>query len=586
MDVITNNAYIPLIDNELDELSFCDSNIKGLKRWLEALPMANVGESAKQLYVAVQDVEQLSLKPKDKVAFLEVLRPALLYIGDTLDRKYLANKIRLDHSQRRIANLAISLENHLSAGYKEVIADFCERKPRKLKDFQMTALQRFIMMLSRELLRYCQLYLPVPEGLWAEIHNAYAIALAFKVEDQQVKDEKYHLRKSMSLRELYNRTLLLGSCQPNQLLQSELSYVFELLENWSAHCDIHEQGSAECSLLIDKTGDSNPFFLHLVSASSISEMRGINTHNLVEKMREAAEVRARSGLDANTDLPMTMKISNQLLVHLIQAWSSKKQRHYKRLETQGHIKMIVGMTAIHYFLSKQTPFVDFIKNNVEKGSGYDVNELKENQFSSAQTQTFIDGKDVWNKAFDSDKLNDEMAIDAGDLSRSVEHHHVHEADLVNVSPKGVCIEWHDDNASLKTGELLAVHEAGKKRWNIGLIRWIRQNVSGGARLGVELIASEVAPIVAQKSNGTGEYIRALLIAHDKDFGGNETLLVPATRYKTNDKLSVWRSNTEKRYLLERRILTSSSISQYLLRAQEVGAQSSQPKDFDNIWQNL
>ena len=58
---------------DLQELSFCEPSVRGIKRWLSGLPKANLGETARLLYQAMRELNQLRTPAQTRLQMLELL---------------------------------------------------------------------------------------------------------------------------------------------------------------------------------------------------------------------------------------------------------------------------------------------------------------------------------------------------------------------------------------------------------------------------------------------------------------------------------------------------------------------------------
>ncbi len=105
---------------DLDVLSFSSPQPKKVREWVDSLPQMNVGESAKRLYSAIQELNRLKSDAETRFQLMEILRGPIHYICDSLEKHFLNKSVVLPPKEAKIASLAQALQNHLSAGYKAV----------------------------------------------------------------------------------------------------------------------------------------------------------------------------------------------------------------------------------------------------------------------------------------------------------------------------------------------------------------------------------------------------------------------------------------------------------------------------------
>ena len=96
-------------------LSFCEASPRDLKRWIAGIPKANIGETARQLYQALIELNQLQTPSDNRLQLLELLRPEVHFVCQHLERHFLNQAIVLDDRPRKVANLCQALQHHLAA---------------------------------------------------------------------------------------------------------------------------------------------------------------------------------------------------------------------------------------------------------------------------------------------------------------------------------------------------------------------------------------------------------------------------------------------------------------------------------------
>ena len=108
---------------EQTHLAFCKPSVRDLKLWIQNLPKANIGETARLLYQALIELNQFKTSADNRVQLLELLRPEVMFINAQLGRHFLNNSVMLDERAQKVANLSQTLQNHLTTGYKIAIID-------------------------------------------------------------------------------------------------------------------------------------------------------------------------------------------------------------------------------------------------------------------------------------------------------------------------------------------------------------------------------------------------------------------------------------------------------------------------------
>jgi hypothetical protein len=71
------------------------------EHWVSELPVGNIGETAKRLFNALQEVNRLDISWKDRLNFLELLREPISYVQNSLVRHYTGMSFPLHQNPAR-----------------------------------------------------------------------------------------------------------------------------------------------------------------------------------------------------------------------------------------------------------------------------------------------------------------------------------------------------------------------------------------------------------------------------------------------------------------------------------------------------
>lgn len=307
-------------------LSFCDATPKDIKYWLAHLPKANLGETARQLYQGLIELNQLVLPVEARLQLLELFRPEVHFVCAHLERHFLNQAIVLDERPRKIANLCQALQNHLAIGYKLIVVQEAPRNSRDRAQLLAVGIQRAIRSLCGPLIRASQLYCPVPEGLWLELHQLYQLASQRGVHRLAVRDELAKHTPGLSVEQAYLIPLLLGCARCNQMRQNNIARLAEVLEPWSQLLSIQSATLPGSLFIAVPQIDGPPRYRSLYPETQLASALGIDTQPLVELIREyllqpeAERAKAR--------LPLIEGVTLDLLQHLSSAWGDIAERTF------------------------------------------------------------------------------------------------------------------------------------------------------------------------------------------------------------------------------------------------------------------
>lgn len=588
----TNKLAVP--KQTLTTLSFTESTEKGVARWIENLPKANIGETARQLYQGLIELNQLKLTPDKRLPLLELIRPEVHFVCNSLARYYLGQSIVLEERPRKVANLSQALQNHLAAGYKIVAAQESRIKPRERATVLAPAIQRAIRALTGPIVRAYQLYCPAAENLWLEVHQLYQLAHAYKLQDLPIRDSECVNGRTLSIHQAYVALLLLGAARPNQLRQSAIARVMRQLEDWASQVSLIAADSPHALFIVDPDMDCAPRYRTMLQDQAIAGSFGIDTRQLVGTLTQHLLV---TPANAKSHAPEGMGID--LLQHLSHSWGDLTERTFARIPGRGELRVTIGMTATHYQLAGKN-FAQFV--NIEEAKPF-----------SAESQ--LAKKEGWSLAFDGDQSgnwphNDVELIDytspdsfdAADDGQS-EHHQVHSLKIVNHSPNGFCLTWpREVPKQLQAGELLGIQEHGEQSWGLAMVRWIRQVRGGGTQMGIALFAPHCSASAIKLLRNTEEpsrYLRALIVPQVTALEQAPTVITPRLPFQLNSKVMLLLGSEEVRAQLTNRVASTDSFSQfqYQIRTQPEIASGQHKQsdtklsiqlddDFDSLWKSL
>ncbi len=559
---------------------------------------------ARQLYQCLVELNQLITPAENRLQLLELLRAEVYFVSKHLERHFLNQAIVLDERPRKVANLCQALENHLAAGYKLIVAQEAPRKARERNQLQLLtiAIQRACHCLCGPLIRSSQLYCPVPEGLWLELHKLYQIAQNSALQTIVVRDDMALHTKGLSVEQTYLIALLIGCARTNQMRQSGIAKLAEVLGAWSSL--VHLQAADEPGSLfgIPSQVDGPPRYKSLFQENELHSLLGIDPQPLVDAIKEHLMLPPESNSESRLLVPEGMSID--LLQHLSSAWGDIAERTFQRNTGHGSLTLCLGMSALHFFLAGSKPFNEVLKRKEErqtasfKAINADANDVWRNAFDA---QSLVD----WNGNLPHEEIQYQRPANESDADKGPAENNYPTFDLaiVNHSPGGYCLSWPKDVPSqLQAGELLGVQDSPEQSWSVALVRWIRQVRGGGTQMGIELIAPHAQPCGLQllrKADQNSQYLRALLLPEISAISRPATVITARLPFQEGNKVQINLNGEERRAVLSRKQTSTGSFNQFEYRVVEqtppeqgkpVTPQKNQSasgeEDFDSLWKSL
>ncbi len=564
-------------------LSFCEATPRDLKRWIAGLPKANIGETARQLYQGLGELNQLLTPSDNRLHLLELLRPEVYFVCQHLERHFLHQAIMLDERSRKISNLCQALQSHLAIGYKQIVLRIAPKYSKDRAALLGLALQRAAHALKGQLVRATQLYSPPPEHLWFELHQLYRTACQLQLQQRRVHDDLASLTTELSLEQTYIAALLLGSARCNQLRQNQIARLAEVLEPWSAQIKLHPGTPDDGLFAISAELDIGPRYRSMFRSEQRAGLLGFDPQLLVNTL-EAHLLHQ----DTSKPLPVPTGLSFDTLQHLHATWGEAAERSFQRTVGQGNLTVCVGMSALHFYLGGERSFSDMLKHPGARAAN----------FSHAVVQG---EKDSWSQAFDAAPQNNEQFLPYEEIqydhlgedessADAAPHYPTYALPVINHSPGGYCLGWPKEvPAELQAGEMLGIQDSVSLGWSIAVIRWIRQVRGGGTQMGIELVAPHAQPCglqLVRSRDDHSQYLRGLLLPEISAIDVPATLLAPRLPFQEGSKVLINTHGEEHRAGLDRRVASTHSFNQFAYRSLEAAQNGGSEEDFDSLWKSL
>jgi hypothetical protein len=594
---------------DLVSLSFCNGNKEAhVLAWVNSLPLTQINFVSTQLYKALPEISRLQTQPETRLGMLETLRSPVQQSIQGLAQTFLNQPLILPDAARKTATIAQALQKHMSNGYLVVVRELCAGRRQSSEEtihLKALAIHRAITGLGLLLLRSYQLYAPISGQLWVELHSLYSLAETLELIELPVDDPLPHHRGVTTIRQAYVRLLLLACARPNQLRQDEVVATYHALENLSALGQLLPGNTDRKDNLFAVLLDSNqpPFYKSRLAPGANENLRELNSNPIASKLEEQVNLASNSSNSAAGRNAFDLSLT--LTDHLIHAWNILAQRSFERRPANGKLEVTVGLSNIHFHITDGIPFNIFLDQTQKISHGADKQKI----FQQRSAQLKYEGQkasddDPWGEAFDVSgntlaggelsTSNIELSIRQREQHQYRGHHPVYQIPLIDTSPGGYCLEWHDEiPVQVKAGELLGLREAGRQKWNVGVVRWVQQT-RNSTQLGIQVLAPTAVAVgiaVVQKTGGFSEYLRALQLPALKAVNQPATLLTNAISFREYNKVRVYyaaqrpgESQPEELNLqLTQKLFSTGAFCQFTFREIAGAKPDTSADDFDAVW---
>jgi len=453
---------------------------KQVEAWVEALPMANIGECARQIYTTLREMNRLIISPQDRFKSLEALRPPLFVITETLKKHYIRQNLPLSPKNQKIAELAIQLNSEMAMGYK------------KMKSIGIN-IHRAMHYLSNVMLCAYQIYIHHPENTWLELNRLYLFAEENQLHDKVIKDAITESdTPDSTIEDNYKQILLLALANPYGLRQHITDAIFKALREWAPACRIlpySALGEVEGCTSINLNSDAAPGFFCDDGATNPVFCRNVDTTEMTR-------------IISNGILPQGLGYSGipeEVLKRLALTWSGKSRRAFSRTASNNKITITLGLSATHHYIDEilrplrvgvRSLCAGTIENiNVQPVLGTPDDSMELDR-PALYTSTPVFGisniddhtPDVWDPDYTYRASNSTYSMSANeedDRRRREALFTPVDCKGVNESAGGYCllgrVEYDKDSRRVQVGELVGLNDdtSDPGQFSIGIIRRIK-----------------------------------------------------------------------------------------------------------------
>ncbi len=574
--------------------------------WIGALPRANIGETAKQIYTRLCTSNKQSIKPEIRSGLLITLQAEIERLYQNLEAHYLKSSVSLTPKQKKISDLTRALLNEQALGFKAIV-DYYVTNPEGAKSKKLlgSSLAFAVYYLSRLIGNCYQLYLAPPANYWKELHRLYHIAMENNLEDWKIDIPKPE--KLVSLKTLYKSSLLLALSHPNELRTKDFwSIQFGSL-GFARKIRLTKRFDDSVEYVVNLNSSAAPFHRSLMTKDPSRNHLGINVQPLLFYLQTQL---------GNTSSEKKSKLGENLVTHIISALGNMATRAFSRIPSSDSIEVAIGLAATHALIEKGSKLSDTdIKKSSDAlealaGSLQNVQVLDTEDTIKRPPREFNDQKpDNFDKIYQpKEAVDDEHSFQTnyrlstktainGSLPKD---YRLLPAAILDISPGGYRLKLEGDlPKQTQTDEiigLLETDEDGGHQWNIGIIRWIQRTSIAELSAGIQLISPNAKPVSTRLKNaikGNTKH-RSLLLPSLPHIGQPATIITPTIPYEVGKIVCLLEDHKEKEIKLNELLQAGRSYSRYTFNELKIkteipksnSGKPATPDDFSGVWEIL
>jgi cyclic-di-GMP-binding protein len=474
---------------------------KVVKQWIDALPLANSGVTAKMLYNGLKELNTLEVDPIARLETLELLRQPINFTLGGMDKHVIGQPLPLPQQKRQIGQVMKDFHRELSLGYKLAIIDMCGPKgavPFLRGRYALLAVVRAMEHIAA-LLGKCYLtYSEVPAGAWAELNMLFSYAISQNLHEKLEKDPQL-AGVSISPLSCYLQAALMFLTNPYRLTQREIVDVEAATRVWAAFAALRLDSRGEGVFLIDADSDSGP---GVRVGDAAKRVWRLDCAGLVQNIRGQFDAVGRDGLlTPRSKLGQSVPLPLDLIERVLVAWGFGGERVHQRMPAGHMLEVAIGLQSAHYLIGANKDFNMFVGALSQIGVA-----LTERERSAAWAQA-----------------SSESAKPT--LSR---------VEVQDQSLGGYRIYWPSAaNLRAKVGELIVLSapveedDDDPRDWLVGVLRWLRGGNNDSLEAGIQLLTRKAEAVaIRATTEGRNKVLhRGLMLTPLKHESGAQTSLL-------------------------------------------------------------
>lgn len=554
---------------------------KEVEAWVSGLPIANTGETSKQVFKTLVELNRIDISNLRRIRIANMLLPIVRHVVSNLGKYYLDVPIPLAAKNQKVVVLCRELQIELANSYKIVIARMVSGEEERFEiKLMVVALHQAIHYLTKALYYSVIVYNPYPNNIWKEIHQLYLFAEQNDITETSIRDGNDNLTSSTTVKDIYRNALLLALASPYGLRQKEIENLFLRLSEWAKFLRILTmQPVADNTgyFFVDAEYDSPPIHMALLQEQTDKLCRLVDAQTLVQHLRKELKTIYTTHGDGPV-FTREMQITAPLLRKLIKSLTYTPQRGFIRTNLHFELDTAVGIADIHTHITTNNARQAANDPGQAGATSNGNNRQKEPSLNNSSFSADDDSIQIvpmdypmdgtpYDSHYTLNNLMEDDGVPSWTKQAPNDDIDTFSCKTLNESAGGYCISWKGENApKIKVGELVGIQSASdRSQFSVGIVRWLRQMPEAGLQLGFEIISpvSEAAIIHTSASKHQASITQKCIIL-PKNAATNRpaSLVLPIMNIHAGAEIKIERAGVRRPAKLIRLLESTGTLNQY------------------------
>jgi len=482
-------------------------DLPATRYWLSQLQLTDLPRAQRAIRDQVAQLNRFNLPPDTRLAVFEELLDTVDYVQTEYARRLVGKPLPLAERDVGILKAISELWRGMAVGYARCMQEAMDAR-RGEKELALCC-YRAMGCTAREMLDHVRMSYEFDPELWRKLHGFYG--LAEELEITQLPVRLGEGAASRSCADLYVRILLVFHANPYELSRRQYAVLERWLGDWIP--------LAPLSRVAPRIGDGSPPLE--VNLSSAAGLRYPDTGGFSTALRYldmsgiSKEIRVKSVLLSQGKSPRQLGLGDsdakdcaELLDLLRRYWcEGTVERMFERRPSRETSEVCFGIEAVHLQVSGR-PFR-------QPRKGGELTEQEQKEIAA-----------LGHRASETTKIRKEKQGPAAVETWGIEDR----------STLGLRLLVREEvGERLSVGRLIATRPSDRKRFGLGVIRWIMVNRDGHLRVGIRSLPGEPEPAAVRRTGvnvPSGEkFIPALVLPDIPAVQIPQTLVLAAGWYR-------------------------------------------------------
>jgi hypothetical protein len=506
------------------------------RAWLKTLPLSSPVQAQAQLMRQLGLLNRYSLEGGERLLLLEALREPIHFVQGEAAKKFSGKPLPLAPPEHAAFESAHALRQALVTGYLRCL-DACLAGDAALKPRAAQICQRTLAALAEDHIDQVRAGYQIESEHWHQAHLTYVGAEELQATTTACEDG-LRAAQPMTPTAAYAELMLLHAASLHELTPRQQTWVMRWARRWANKVTIQATPPALDSpalpLCVDLAGDAPAGFKPFAGAGA----RWLVTTELRKSLKRRLKLLAEGGeentparLGLGDDCPQPQ--CGEVLRRIYPRWvKGGILRRHERHPMSGACRFVVGVDAIHYYLSDHQPFKPPGSTSTE-----DLRRQRDELATFGRVAARFE--DEYSQMHGYQLENWEVIEDWGMLDHST-------GGLRLVRP------LRQEGGRIGIGQLVAVQPASASGLLLGVVRWVQ---IAGAQLatGIQLLPGKPMPVAVR---GTGvmaaqeKYRPGFLLPPLEALKLPASIVLPPGSYKPERIMETWFEGATQQFKLK------------------------------------